>query len=70
MLEVFYQNDIRRVLLALASAGQLNGPGYRRALQDAALAFGVDLSETLPVRRLQDWDGRTVQVFALEGGER
>lgn len=68
-LEVYYQNDIRRVLLALASAGRANGPDYRQALYDVALAFGVQLSEAaIPVGRAREWDGRTIEVFALEGG--
>ncbi len=40
-LEIYYPNDIRRVLLALASAGAMHGPAYIKALYDVALAFGM-----------------------------
>ena len=41
-LEVYFSNDVQRILLALASAGQLHGPEYHQALRDVALAFGVE----------------------------
>ena len=41
MLQIFYPEDIQRVLLALASAGAARGPEYVKALGDVALAFGV-----------------------------
>lgn len=40
-LEVYYKEDIRRVLLALASAGAGHGLAYIKALHDVALAFGI-----------------------------
>ena len=40
-LQVFYPEDVQRVLLALASAGAAHGPEYVKALGDVALAFGV-----------------------------
>jgi len=40
-LQVYYPQDIERVLLALASAGSMHGPEYHKALSDTAIAFGV-----------------------------
>jgi len=40
-LDLWYPNDVARILAALASAGSGNGPDYLRALHDVALAFGV-----------------------------
>ena len=42
-LDVWFKPDVARILTALASAGELRGPEYRRGLEDAALAFGVRL---------------------------
>ena len=39
--EVWYPQDIQNILNALASAGELQGPEYHKALGDVALAFGV-----------------------------
>ena len=43
-LEIFYPQDAIRILNALASAGELQGPEYHKALHDVALAFGVNLA--------------------------
>jgi hypothetical protein len=40
-LEVYYQQDVARILTALASAGDRYGPEYHKALADVALAFGL-----------------------------
>lgn len=48
-LDVWFRNDVERILTALAAAGELHGPEYRRALEDTALAFGLCLA--LPAAR-------------------
>jgi hypothetical protein len=40
-LDVWYSQDIWRILASLASAGILQGPEYHKALRDVALAFGL-----------------------------
>jgi len=40
-LDVFFHNDIERILAALASSGGSRGPEYLAALEHVALAFGV-----------------------------
>ncbi len=42
MLDVYYPDDLKRILRSLASAGRDNGPAYLRAIDDVALAVGVD----------------------------
>lgn len=42
MLDVWYPDDLKRILQSLASAGRGNGAGYLRAIEDVALAVGVD----------------------------
>jgi len=54
---IFSVGDIKRILDALASAGDERGPEYRRALGDVALAVGVALP------------ARTWHVVEMEGGE-
>ena len=43
-LEVWYPQDVINILAALSSAGELQGPEYHKALNDVALAFGVNLA--------------------------
>lgn len=62
-LDVFYPKDVRRILEALASSGDLRGPEYQRALADVALAFGVDF-----VRRRTNLNWSVVPVLALQEG--
>lgn len=40
-LEVWFRQDIQRVLAGLASAGSVRGPEYFKALYDVAISFGV-----------------------------
>jgi len=49
-LDIFYCNDIRRILIALASAGVERGAEYEQALRDVGLAVGVQIA---PMRQ---WD--------------
>ena len=42
-LDVWFPDDVTRILTALSSAGCHYGPEYHAALRDVALAFGVDL---------------------------
>jgi hypothetical protein len=55
-LDVWYPDDVRRILIALASAGILQGPGYHKALGDVALAFGLIECELIivDIRRHND----------------
>lgn len=64
-LQVYYPQDIKRVLAALASAGDLHGPEYRKALHDVALAFGVDLSRH---RDKLSWTVLDAPALALQEG--
>jgi hypothetical protein len=57
-LDVWYPQDIQRVLVALASAGELQGPEYHKALDDVALAFGVLLVIADPPWRAVDGEAR------------
>ena len=41
-LDIYFRDDVERTLEALASAGELWGTDYYRALCDVALAFGVE----------------------------
>jgi hypothetical protein len=41
-LDLWFREDVARILIALASAGEQRGDEYRRALVDVALAFGID----------------------------
>jgi hypothetical protein len=47
-LDMWFKPDIMRILTALASAGEQNGPQYRQALSDVALAFGIDFPPPPP----------------------
>lgn len=58
-LEVFYSQDILNALLALASAGELHGPEYHKALHDVALAFGL---QPMALQRWQVIDSDLVGV--------
>jgi hypothetical protein len=40
-LDVFFPQDVKRILIGLASAGHDRGPEYLAALRDVALSFGV-----------------------------
>jgi hypothetical protein len=40
-LDLWFREDIQRILAALASAGEAHGPEYVKALADVGLAFGV-----------------------------
>ena len=40
-LDLWFREDVARILAALASAGDHYGPNYQKALADVALAFGV-----------------------------
>ena len=42
-LDMWFRDDVTRILTALASAGDQHGPEYQKALSDVALAFGVTL---------------------------
>jgi len=42
-MNVYFKEDIKRILEALTSAGAMNGEGYVQALQDMALAVGIEL---------------------------
>ena len=42
--KIFGQEDLLRLLRALASAGEPHGAKYRQALHDVGLAVGVELS--------------------------
>jgi len=46
---IFSREDIRRILEALASAGEPHGAKYRQALHDVGLAVGAVLVEPQPV---------------------
>jgi hypothetical protein len=41
-LDVWFREDMTRILLALGSAGAHHGPKYLKALHDVALAFGLE----------------------------
>lgn len=40
-LDLWFQQDVERILTALAAAGDQRGPEYHKALGDVALAFGL-----------------------------
>jgi len=40
-LDLWFREDVARILDALAAAGDLRGPEYHKALSDVARAFGV-----------------------------
>jgi hypothetical protein len=40
-LDLWFREDVARLLAALAAAGDLHGPEYHKALAGVALAFGV-----------------------------
>jgi len=42
-LDMWFRDDVGRILIALASAGANRGPEYLAALHDVALAFGLDV---------------------------
>lgn len=64
-LDVYYPTDIKRVLAALSSSGELRGPEYQKALHDVALAFGVEFWHQ---RQDLSWTITDAPVLALEGG--
>jgi hypothetical protein len=72
-LDVWYPQDVINILRALASAGELQGPEYHKALDDVALAFGIALEgasietpSTMPgVKGLLPW--RVVDEGAVGG---
>ena len=41
-LDLWFRDDVRRILDALAAAGDERGPEYHKALADVAIAFGVE----------------------------
>jgi hypothetical protein len=43
-LDLWFQADVIRILLALASAGSERHPAYQEALHDVGLAFGVNVT--------------------------
>lgn len=47
--QVFSQEDVQRILAALSSAGELQGPEYHKALSDVALALGLS-GRGMPLR--------------------
>ena len=48
-LDVWYPQDVVNILRAVASAGELHGPEYHKALNDVALAFGVEFGDSVSV---------------------
>ena len=42
-LDLWFREDVARILTALAAAGSERGPEYHKALWDVALAFGLPL---------------------------
>jgi len=51
---IWFVADVRRILVALASAGDERGPEYKRALSDVGLAFGVLLARDATTASWQD----------------
>ncbi len=47
MALLWLPDDIARILVALASAGEAHGHEYREALRDVALAFGLRSTQCL-----------------------
>lgn len=66
-LEVWYKDDIRRTVAALACSGQGRGPEYLAALEHVAIAFGVQGpgQEQQPSR----WIEQREPVYVLMGNE-
>jgi hypothetical protein len=48
MLELWYREDVIRILNAVAHAGELQGAEYHKAIRDVARAFGVHDELDLP----------------------
>ena len=46
-LDLWFPDDMTRILTALASAGKHYGPEYARALRHVGLALGLDLSQQI-----------------------
>jgi hypothetical protein len=70
-LDVWYPDDVIRILAALASAGELQGPEYHKALDDVALAFGVLLVIADPPWRVVDSGARAIgSGVRVPGGTR
>jgi hypothetical protein len=65
-LEVWYPQDVINILRALASAGELQGPEYRKALDDVALAFGVGSGDS--VSGLLPWRVVDAEARTVDGG--
>ena len=40
-LDLWFREDVQRILAALASAGEAHGAAYLKALTDVSIAFGV-----------------------------
>ena len=47
---IWFQKDVRRILLALAAAGCERGPEYHKALSDCAIAFGLVIGQPTATR--------------------
>jgi len=63
MFEVFTTYDVKRILVALASAGVSRGSEYHQALCDVALAFGIELP---PSTRWRVVDANSTETDRLE----
>ena len=58
-LDLYFKDDIIRILTAISSAGDQHGPEYQKALGDVALAFGINVGESC--------NGQPVLVQTIEG---
>lgn len=54
-LDLWFREDVARILAALASSGDLYGPDYFKALHDVGVAFGVGVQFRQSRPALMEW---------------